>query len=70
MKGFTHEYLAEAVGASRQTVTQELRRMENAGLLEIGRKRLRLLDVPGLQGIVSQPRWVLAPADPRPPQGT
>ncbi len=70
VKGFTHEYLAEAVGASRQTVTQELRRMENAGLLEIGRKRLRLLDVPGLQGIVSQPRWVLAPADPRPPQGT
>lgn len=51
VKGFTHEYLAEAIGASRQTVTQELRRMEDEGLLKIARKRLRLLDIPGLKAV-------------------
>jgi DNA-binding MarR family transcriptional regulator len=40
MRGYTHEDLGDAIGATRQTVTQKLRRLEDEGLVEIGRKRI------------------------------
>lgn len=54
VKGFTHESLGEAIGASRPTVTQELRRMEDEGLVGIGRRRVRLLNVASLKSIVDE----------------
>ncbi len=52
VKGFTHESLGEAIGASRPTVTQELRRMEDEGLVGIDRRRVRLLSVASLNSVV------------------
>ncbi len=42
--GFTHQDLAETVGTYRETATQVLNDMKGEGLIEIGRKRIRILD--------------------------
>jgi CRP/FNR family transcriptional regulator, cyclic AMP receptor protein len=42
-KPFTHEVLAQMVGASRQWVTMTLDRMRNAGLIRIGKSRTVIL---------------------------
>ncbi len=42
--GLTHQDLAETVGTYRETATQVLNDMKADGLIEIGRKRIRLLD--------------------------
>lgn len=49
--GFPHEQIGEAVGASRQTVSQELGVLEAEGLVEVGRKRVRLVDVAALKSV-------------------
>ena len=42
--GLTHQDLAETVGTYRETATQVLNDMKGQGLIEIGRKRIRILD--------------------------
>jgi CRP/FNR family cyclic AMP-dependent transcriptional regulator len=49
--GLTHKDLAERVGTSRETATQMLNELKADGLIQIGRKRILVLDRKGLQGI-------------------
>jgi CRP/FNR family transcriptional regulator, cyclic AMP receptor protein len=42
--GLTHQDLAETVGTYRETATQVLNDMKGDGLIEIGRKRIKILD--------------------------
>ena len=42
--GLTHQDLAESVGTYRETATQVLNDMKSQGLIEIGRKRISILD--------------------------
>jgi CRP-like cAMP-binding protein len=42
--GLTHQDLAETIGTYRETATQVLNDMKTAGLIEIGRKRIVILD--------------------------
>jgi len=49
--GFTHQDLAETVGTYRETATQVLNDMKAAGLIQIGRKRIDILDPERLQAL-------------------
>ncbi|MFZ1753848.1 MAG: Crp/Fnr family transcriptional regulator [Caldilineaceae bacterium] len=42
--GLTHQDLAESVGTYRETATQVLNDLKSQGLIEIGRKRIQLLN--------------------------
>jgi len=42
--GLTHQDLAESVGTYRETATQVLNDLKSQGLIEIGRKRIKVLD--------------------------
>ncbi len=46
--GLTHQDLAESVGTYRETATQVLNELKSQGLIEIGRKRIKILDMEGL----------------------
>jgi CRP-like cAMP-binding protein len=52
--GYTHQDLAEAVGTYRETTTQSLNEFKSKGLIEIGRKRIDILDPDGLELIASE----------------
>lgn len=54
VRGFTHQDLAEMLGTYRETTTQTLNEFKNQGLIEIGRKRITLLDRDGLQAIAQE----------------
>jgi CRP/FNR family transcriptional regulator, cyclic AMP receptor protein len=47
--GLTHQDLAETVGTYRETATQVLNDMKAEGLIDIGRKRIDILDTERLQ---------------------
>jgi CRP/FNR family cyclic AMP-dependent transcriptional regulator len=49
--GSTHQDLAETVGTYRETATQVLNDMKADGLIEIGRKRIRILDRERLEAL-------------------
>lgn len=49
--GLTHQDLAETVGTYRETATQVLNDLKAQGLIEIGRKRITILDAEGLAAI-------------------
>lgn len=49
--GLTHQDFAESVGTYRETATQVLNHMKSLGLIEIGRKRIKLLDKEALSEI-------------------
>jgi CRP/FNR family transcriptional regulator, cyclic AMP receptor protein len=49
--GLTHQDLAETVGTYRETATQVLNDMKADGLIEIGRKRIRILDRARLEAL-------------------
>jgi CRP-like cAMP-binding protein len=49
--GLTHQDLAETIGTYRETATQVLNDMKASGLIEIGRKRIRILDAERLRVI-------------------
>lgn len=51
VEGFTHELIGEAVGTSRQTVSLELGTLEKDGLVETGRRRIRLLNILALKSV-------------------
>ena len=48
IQGFTHQDLADMVGTYRETATQTLNEFKSAGLIEIGRKRINIIDPNGL----------------------
>lgn len=52
--GYTHQDLAEAVGTYRETITQTLNDFKAKGLIEIGRKRLDILDLAGLEEVAAE----------------
>ena len=49
IKGLTHQDLAETVGTYRETATQVLNDLKVQGLIDIGRKRIMILDPESLQ---------------------
>ncbi len=49
VEGMSHQDLADAVGAYRETVTKILDEFEAAGLLALSRKRIEVLDPPELR---------------------
>jgi CRP/FNR family transcriptional regulator, cyclic AMP receptor protein len=49
--GLTHQDLAESVGTYRETATQVLNDLKSQGLIEIGRKRIKVLDTTRLSEI-------------------
>jgi CRP-like cAMP-binding protein len=51
--GLTHQDLAESVGTYRETATQVLNDLKGQGLIEIGRKRITILDAAGL-GVIAE----------------
>jgi CRP/FNR family transcriptional regulator, cyclic AMP receptor protein len=53
ISGLTHQDLGERIGTYRETTTQTLNKFRAKGLIDIGRKRITLLDRDGL-------RWLAA----------
>ena len=51
VQGLTHQDLAESVGTYRETATQVLNDLKSQGLIEIGRKRITILDRNGLEDV-------------------
>ena len=51
VEGLSHQDLGDRLGVYRETVTEALNQLKAAGLLEIGRRRIRLLDEARLQQI-------------------
>jgi CRP-like cAMP-binding protein len=49
IEGYTHQDLAEMLGTYRETATQTLNEFKSNGWLEIGRKRIRILDAEALR---------------------
>ena len=47
----THEQLGGHLGSPREVVTRMLRYFQEEGLVELGRGRLRILDLPGLEAL-------------------
>ena len=54
VNGLTHNDLAERVGTSRETATQALNELKNAGLIAIGRKRIDVLDRQALEDVAEE----------------
>jgi CRP/FNR family cyclic AMP-dependent transcriptional regulator len=48
INGLTHEQLAMLIGSYRETVTATLNQFRSAGLIEIGRRKITILDAVGL----------------------
>ncbi|HMQ50536.1 MAG TPA: Crp/Fnr family transcriptional regulator [Anaerolineae bacterium] len=51
--GYTHQDLADAIGTYRETATQALNDFKAKGLLDIGRKRIEVLDAEGLEAVAA-----------------
>lgn len=51
IEGITHQELAETIGTYRETATQTLNDFKARGLIDIGRKRIIILDLEGLQAL-------------------
>jgi CRP/FNR family cyclic AMP-dependent transcriptional regulator len=49
LNGLSHQEIAERLGVYRETATYALNELRAAGLIEIGRRRIRLIDAGGLQ---------------------
>jgi CRP/FNR family cyclic AMP-dependent transcriptional regulator len=52
--GLTHQDIADRLGVYRETATNALNELKTAGLIEIGRKHIRLLDRERLQRIAGE----------------
>jgi CRP/FNR family transcriptional regulator, cyclic AMP receptor protein len=52
--GLTHQDLAESVGTYRETATQVLNDLKASGYIEIGRKRITILDADGLAAVAEE----------------
>lgn len=54
ISGMTHQDLGEQIGTYRETTTQTLNTFKSEGLIDIGRKRITILDREGLQRIANR----------------
>ncbi|MDD3824680.1 MAG: Crp/Fnr family transcriptional regulator [Anaerolineae bacterium] len=53
IQGLTHQDLGERIGTYRETTTQTLNSFKASGLIDIGRKRIHILDREGLERIAA-----------------
>jgi len=53
IQGLTHQDLGEQIGTYRETTTQTLNTFKAEGLIDIGRKRITILDRAGLERIAN-----------------
>jgi CRP-like cAMP-binding protein len=51
ISGYTHAEIGDAIGALRQTITEVLGDLEAQGLIEVGRKQIRVMNRPALEEI-------------------
>jgi len=51
--GYTHQDLADTIGTYRETVTQTLNEFKSAGIINIGRKKIHILDINKLREMVN-----------------
>ncbi|MEE8471212.1 MAG: helix-turn-helix domain-containing protein, partial [Dehalococcoidia bacterium] len=49
LSGLTHQELADSTGLYRETVTNVLNRLRMGGLLELGNRKIVILNRPGLE---------------------
>jgi CRP-like cAMP-binding protein len=54
LDGLSHQDIAERLGIHRETATYALNELKAAGLIEIGRRRVRLLDSARLGEVVDR----------------
>ena len=54
VRGFTHQDFAEMLGTYRETTTQTLNEFKQAGWIEIGRKRITILNRDALQQMADE----------------
>ncbi len=54
LHGHTHQDLADMIGTYRETTTQTLDNFKRRGLVELGRKHIRILDRPALEAIAER----------------
>ena len=54
IRGLTHQDLGEQIGTYRETTTQTLNTFKAEGLIDIGRKRISILDQAGLERIANR----------------
>jgi CRP-like cAMP-binding protein len=52
--GYTHQHLADMLGVYRETITQLLNGWKNDNLIELSRKRIRILDAAVLEDIAQE----------------
>ena len=56
IEGYSHQNLASMVGCLRESLTVTLDRFKDTGALEIGRKRIQIIDLPKLERVLDQRR--------------
>jgi CRP/FNR family cyclic AMP-dependent transcriptional regulator len=54
ISGYTHQDLAEAIGTYRETTTQTLNEFKARELIEIGRKRIDIINPTGLEEVAAE----------------
>ncbi|MEO5820604.1 MAG: Crp/Fnr family transcriptional regulator [Vicinamibacteraceae bacterium] len=54
LEGLSHQDIGERLGVHRETATYALNELKAAGLVEIGRRRIRVIDTEGLAGIARE----------------
>lgn len=54
VKGYTHQDLSEMLGTYRETITQTLNEFKADGWIDIGRKKVGLLDVEALEALAME----------------
>lgn len=53
VRGYTHEEIGDMIGALRQTVTETLSELQKQHLIEVGHKRILVVDRQGLEQVAS-----------------
>jgi CRP-like cAMP-binding protein len=53
IQGITHQDLGEQVGTYRETTTQTLNQFKQEGMIDLGRKRITILDRQGLERVAT-----------------
>jgi CRP-like cAMP-binding protein len=51
---YTHQDLAEAIGTYRETATETLNEFKSQHLIQIGRRRIDILDAAGLERVAAE----------------
>lgn len=54
LRGYTHQYLADMLGTYRETITQILNEFKQTNLIDLGRKKITIMDPGGLACIAEQ----------------